>query len=41
MRQLSAQDAYEIAMAFTTYFELVNLAEEDQRARILRERREA
>ena len=41
VRQLSAQDAYEIAMAFTTYFELVNLAEEDQRARILRERREA
>lgn len=41
VRQLSAHDAYEIAMAFTTYFELVNLAEEDERARILRERREA
>ena len=27
--RLSAADAYEMAMAFTTYFELVNLAEEN------------
>jgi phosphoenolpyruvate carboxylase len=39
--QLSASDAYEMAMAFTTYFELVNLAEENYRTRILRARRAA
>ncbi len=38
---LSARDAFEIAMAFTTYFELVNLAEEDYRTRRLRQRRAA
>ncbi len=39
--QLSAADAYEMAMAFTTYFELVNLAEENYRTSILRRRRAA
>ena len=39
MRGMSTDDAYEVAMAFTTYFELVNLAEEDHRTRLLRERR--
>ncbi len=34
-------DAYGMAMAFTTYFELVNLAEENYRVDILRERRAA
>ena len=37
--RLSLADAYDMAMAFTTYFELVNLAEEDYRARLLRLRR--
>ena len=37
--RLSASDAYEMAMAFTTYFELVNLAEENYRTSILRQRR--
>ncbi|CAB4244440.1 Phosphoenolpyruvate carboxylase [Methylacidimicrobium sp. AP8] len=36
---LSAPLAYEIAMAFTSYFELVNLAEEDYRIDLLRRRR--
>jgi len=36
---LSPQQAYEMAMAFTTYFELVNLAEESARTEILRQRR--
>jgi phosphoenolpyruvate carboxylase len=36
---LSPEEAYEVAMAFTTYFELINLAEEDHRIRRLRERR--
>lgn len=39
VRRLSPEDAYNMAMAFTTYFELVNLAEEDYRARLLRLRR--
>jgi phosphoenolpyruvate carboxylase len=38
---LSTADAYEMAMAFTTYFELVNLAEENYRTGILRRRRAA
>ncbi len=38
-RALEPQDAYEVAMAFTTYFELVNLAEEDHRTALLRARR--
>ncbi len=37
--RLTPADAYDMAMAFTTYFELVNLAEEDYRARLLRHRR--
>ncbi|MDD2676018.1 MAG: phosphoenolpyruvate carboxylase [Methylacidiphilaceae bacterium] len=37
--RLSAPLAYEIAMAFTSYFELVNLAEEDYRIHLLRSRR--
>ena len=36
---LTPQQAYEMAMAFTTYFELVNLAEENARTDILRQRR--
>ena len=40
-QRISAADAYEMAMAFTTYFELVNLAEEHYRTRILRQRRAA
>jgi phosphoenolpyruvate carboxylase len=39
--ELSSSDAYEMAMAFTTYFELVNLAEENYRTGILRRRRAA
>ena len=39
--RLSAREAFELAMAFTTYFELVNLAEEDYRTRRLRQRRAA
>ncbi len=38
---LSAADAYNQAMAFTLYFELVNLAEENFRIRLLRHRRAA
>ncbi len=38
---LSAHEAFEMAMAFTTYFELVNLAEEDYRTRRLRQHRAA
>ncbi len=37
--RLSAPLAYEIAMAFTSYFELLNLAEEDYRIDLLRRRR--
>src|SRR5687767_7045032 len=36
---LSAQDAFNQAMAFTLYFELVNLAEENFRIMLLRRRR--
>jgi phosphoenolpyruvate carboxylase len=38
---LSPREAFEVAMAFTTYFELVNLCEEHHRVRILRQRRAA
>ncbi len=38
---LSEGFAFEMAMAFTVYFELVNLAEENHRVRILRRRRAA
>ncbi len=41
IRDLPVAEAFEIAMAFTTYFELVNLAEEDYRTRRLRQRRAA
>ncbi|MCS6846676.1 MAG: phosphoenolpyruvate carboxylase, partial [Anaerolineae bacterium] len=34
--ELSADEAYEMAMAFTTYFELVNLCEEHHRTMKLR-----
>ncbi|VVM08005.1 phosphoenolpyruvate carboxylase [Methylacidimicrobium cyclopophantes] len=37
--KLSPDLAYEMAMAFTSYFELVNLAEENYRIRLLRSRR--
>ncbi|MEM1060563.1 MAG: phosphoenolpyruvate carboxylase [Verrucomicrobiota bacterium] len=37
--RLDPAEAFEMAMAFTTYFELVNLAEENCRLQILRERR--
>ena len=36
---LSTEEARQMAMAFTVYFELVNLAEENHRVRLLRERR--
>ncbi|PTX99833.1 phosphoenolpyruvate carboxylase [Verrucomicrobia bacterium LW23] len=39
VKQLDAKEAYEIAMAFSTYFELVNLAEENFRIHLLRDRR--
>ncbi|HET7536568.1 MAG TPA: phosphoenolpyruvate carboxylase, partial [Candidatus Didemnitutus sp.] len=38
---LTPQAAFNQAMAFTLYFELVNLAEENFRVRLLRERRRA
>jgi phosphoenolpyruvate carboxylase len=41
VRQLSVDDAGHMAMAFTVYFELVNLAEETHRVRLLRRRRRA
>lgn len=39
--QLSPQQAYAVANAFTTYFELVNMAEEHYRTEVLRTRRAA
>jgi phosphoenolpyruvate carboxylase len=41
VRQLSVGQAASMAMAFTVYFELVNLAEETHRVRLLRARRRA
>jgi phosphoenolpyruvate carboxylase len=41
VRELSVTDAGHMAMAFTVYFELVNLAEETHRVRLLRRRRRA
>ena len=41
VRQMSVSEASRVAMAFTVYFELVNLAEETHRVRILRQRRRA
>jgi phosphoenolpyruvate carboxylase len=38
---LSVEEASHMAMAFTVYFELVNLAEETYRVRLLRQRRRA
>ena len=37
--RITPQDAYSMAMAFTTYFELINLCEEHHRIRQLRRRR--
>lgn len=39
IRALDTHEAYEMVMAFTTYFELVNLAEENFRIALLRSRR--
>ena len=39
VKQLSVAEAGHVAMAFTVYFELVNLAEETHRVRLLRQRR--
>lgn len=36
--ELSVDEAYEIALAFTTYFELINIAEENHRIRVLENR---
>jgi phosphoenolpyruvate carboxylase len=41
VRGLSVAEAAHMAMAFTVYFELVNLAEETHRVRLLRRRRRA
>jgi len=41
VRQLTVAQAASMAMAFTVYFELVNLAEETHRVRLLRSRRRA
>jgi phosphoenolpyruvate carboxylase len=41
VRNLSVTEAARMAMAFTVYFELVNLAEETHRVRLLRQRRRA
>jgi phosphoenolpyruvate carboxylase len=41
VQQLTPAEAARMAMAFTVYFELVNLAEETHRVRILRRRRHA
>jgi phosphoenolpyruvate carboxylase len=41
VKALSVSEAARMAMAFTVYFELVNLAEETHRVRLLRQRRRA
>jgi phosphoenolpyruvate carboxylase len=41
VQQLTAGEAARMSMAFTVYFELVNLAEETHRVRLLRRRRRA
>ena len=41
VRKLTVTEAGRMAMAFTVYFELVNLAEETHRVRLLRQRRRA
>ena len=41
VRHLTVAEAGHMAMAFTVYFELVNLAEETHRVRLLRQRRRA
>lgn len=41
VEELSLSEAEYVARAFTTYFELINLAEENHRARILRRRERA
>jgi phosphoenolpyruvate carboxylase len=41
VQKLSVSEAARMAMAFTVYFELVNLAEETHRVRLLRQRRRA
>jgi phosphoenolpyruvate carboxylase len=41
IENLSVEEAGHMAMAFTVYFELVNLAEETHRVRLLRQRRRA
>jgi phosphoenolpyruvate carboxylase len=41
VKNLSVSEAARMAMAFTVYFELVNLAEETHRVRLLRQRRRA
>ncbi|HEV3270970.1 MAG TPA: phosphoenolpyruvate carboxylase [Candidatus Methylacidiphilales bacterium] len=41
VRKLTVSEAARMAMAFTVYFELVNLAEETHRVRLLRQRRRA
>ena len=41
VQRLTVSEAARMAMAFTVYFELVNLAEESHRIRLLRQRRRA
>src|SRR5271168_728933 len=41
VKALTVSEAARMAMAFTVYFELVNLAEETHRVRLLRQRRRA
>jgi phosphoenolpyruvate carboxylase len=41
VKKLTVSEAARMAMAFTVYFELVNLAEETHRVRLLRQRRRA
>ncbi len=41
VKKLTTSEAARMAMAFTVYFELVNLAEETHRVRLLRQRRRA